>query len=260
MKMNMKRKAVVLGAWLVVLFWAGDAVAFYNPSTGRWLSRDPIEEDGGYNVYAFTANNPISSFDLLGRLTSRVEVVMGSWIGMYHNAGTWSQPSWAGSGVAYAQGSTAYSRVDLDNRPSLWDPWYDSIYCNTVDWVHPDNPELTTGNAGSIWAFIRDECGGRFSISGLFSVTVGGWGRAPNYATANFYTHTIPSKTLLHLDATPQLPNVSAWLLFAETVDIPPNQWVMVAKYDLTLRFNSPGLSHGFGEGLLDIYDISKVK
>jgi len=38
----------------------------YNPSTGRRLSRDPIDEDGGRNLYAFCLNEPLSRFDSLG--------------------------------------------------------------------------------------------------------------------------------------------------------------------------------------------------
>jgi hypothetical protein len=40
--------------------------AFYNPDTGRWLSRDPIEERGGKNIYEFVANSPIGFYDKLG--------------------------------------------------------------------------------------------------------------------------------------------------------------------------------------------------
>jgi hypothetical protein len=39
---------------------------FYDPETGRWPSRDPIEEDGGINLYGYIENNPIGSFDYLG--------------------------------------------------------------------------------------------------------------------------------------------------------------------------------------------------
>jgi RHS repeat-associated protein len=39
---------------------------YYNPSTGRWPNRDPIEEKGGRNLYGFLANNPISQVDPLG--------------------------------------------------------------------------------------------------------------------------------------------------------------------------------------------------
>ena len=40
---------------------------FYDPLTGRWPSRDPIEEKGGMNLYGFVGNDGIDRFDLLGR-------------------------------------------------------------------------------------------------------------------------------------------------------------------------------------------------
>ena len=39
---------------------------FYDPLTGRWPSRDPIEENGGLNHYGFLGNDSINSVDLLG--------------------------------------------------------------------------------------------------------------------------------------------------------------------------------------------------
>lgn len=39
---------------------------FYCPAFGRWLSRDPIEEGGGMNIYEFVNNAPLSRFDMLG--------------------------------------------------------------------------------------------------------------------------------------------------------------------------------------------------
>jgi RHS repeat-associated protein len=39
---------------------------YYNPSTGRWLSRDPLEEQGGDNLYSAMYNDPVDCFDLLG--------------------------------------------------------------------------------------------------------------------------------------------------------------------------------------------------
>ncbi len=38
----------------------------YAPETGRWLNRDPIEEEGGVNVYGFNFNNPIRFLDAGG--------------------------------------------------------------------------------------------------------------------------------------------------------------------------------------------------
>ena len=38
----------------------------YDPDLGRWLSRDPIGEDGGLNLYAYVGNNPLNRVDFLG--------------------------------------------------------------------------------------------------------------------------------------------------------------------------------------------------
>jgi RHS repeat-associated protein len=40
---------------------------YYDPNTGRWPSRDPIQERGGVNLYGFVYNVPISWVDVLGR-------------------------------------------------------------------------------------------------------------------------------------------------------------------------------------------------
>ena len=38
----------------------------YDPPTGRWPSRDPIDGMGGLNIYAFVANDGLNEFDGLG--------------------------------------------------------------------------------------------------------------------------------------------------------------------------------------------------
>jgi RHS repeat-associated protein len=39
---------------------------YYDPGTGRWPSRDPVEEFGGINLYAMVINNPVNYWDNLG--------------------------------------------------------------------------------------------------------------------------------------------------------------------------------------------------
>ena len=39
---------------------------FYEPNLQRWLNRDPIGENGGVNLHAFVANEPVSRHDALG--------------------------------------------------------------------------------------------------------------------------------------------------------------------------------------------------
>jgi RHS repeat-associated protein len=39
---------------------------YYSPETGRWPNRDPIEEEGGLNLYGFVRNNPVLFQDPFG--------------------------------------------------------------------------------------------------------------------------------------------------------------------------------------------------
>ena len=39
---------------------------YYNPELGRWISRDPIEQQGGENLYINSRNNLIINYDKLG--------------------------------------------------------------------------------------------------------------------------------------------------------------------------------------------------
>jgi RHS repeat-associated protein len=47
---------------------------FYDPIWGRWLNRDPIEEEGGLNLYGFVDNDPVNGIDFIG------EKRVGKWI------------------------------------------------------------------------------------------------------------------------------------------------------------------------------------
>ncbi|MEI7929395.1 MAG: RHS repeat-associated core domain-containing protein, partial [Verrucomicrobiales bacterium] len=38
----------------------------YDPRFGRWLSRDPLGEAGGFNLYAYCGNDPVNRHDPLG--------------------------------------------------------------------------------------------------------------------------------------------------------------------------------------------------
>ena len=57
------------GSSLALLFFLSAtelASAFYDPSLGRWVNRDPIQEKGGLNLYRFTRNNPVIWIDRWG--------------------------------------------------------------------------------------------------------------------------------------------------------------------------------------------------
>jgi len=65
-KEQMKTKPIQMLIGLLLVSLGQQAQAFYNPSTGRWLSRDPIGEEGGVNLYEFGPNSPITGVDTLG--------------------------------------------------------------------------------------------------------------------------------------------------------------------------------------------------
>jgi RHS repeat-associated protein len=56
---NTRRLDVVSGYYLY-------KYRHYDPQLGRWPSRDPIEENGGANLYAFVGNNGVNRSDKLG--------------------------------------------------------------------------------------------------------------------------------------------------------------------------------------------------
>ena len=39
---------------------------FYSPAVGRWMTRDPLKEIGGMNLYEFTLSNPVNFIDPMG--------------------------------------------------------------------------------------------------------------------------------------------------------------------------------------------------
>jgi uncharacterized protein RhaS with RHS repeats len=60
---NSPALALALTAWILL---PETGQSFYNPSTGRWISRDPVEEEGGKNLYGFVNNAPGDASDWLG--------------------------------------------------------------------------------------------------------------------------------------------------------------------------------------------------
>jgi hypothetical protein len=41
---------------------------YYNPSTGRWLNRDPLAEHDGPSLYCFVKNTPVANYDRDGQV------------------------------------------------------------------------------------------------------------------------------------------------------------------------------------------------
>ena len=63
-----KRTLAAPLALFILLTTAHLASAFYDPSLGRWINRDPIGEKGGKNLHVFVGNAPVNNVDALGRI------------------------------------------------------------------------------------------------------------------------------------------------------------------------------------------------
>jgi len=46
--------------------WLNYGYRYYLPALGRWSCKDPIEESGGFNLYAFVTNDGVNAVDYLG--------------------------------------------------------------------------------------------------------------------------------------------------------------------------------------------------
>ena len=51
---------------------------WYAPHLGRWMSRDPLGEAGGLNLYAYVANNPVNWVEPWGLLPAATNSIDGA--------------------------------------------------------------------------------------------------------------------------------------------------------------------------------------
>ncbi len=96
----------------------------YSPKQGRFINRDPIEEAGGVNLYAFTENDPVNQTDILG---------LSDWRGGIYSPfeiHDWYEPL---LGLVYY-----YERYDYYERYEYYDDWYD--YYRSYDYYESGGP------------------------------------------------------------------------------------------------------------------------
>ncbi len=77
---------------------------YYDPKTGRWLSRDPAEELGGLHLYGFVGNNGVNKWDFLG---------------MWGSDGTGGDDPWSGFGGGESSWVSALTGRDSSN--TFWE-------------------------------------------------------------------------------------------------------------------------------------------
>ncbi len=90
---------------------------YYSPKLGRWIKRDPIEEEGGVNLYGMIENNMINNIDENGLKVEEVHI-----------------------------GNTYYFHVYSNVR--FYDFWSSSEYLGTVTFEYKPNSVVQDNEAG----------------------------------------------------------------------------------------------------------------
>jgi RHS repeat-associated protein len=135
----------------------------YSPELGRWISRDPIGDTGGMNLYRFAVNNPVSRLDSLGLfLWSRKPACKKTTL-MYR--GDWTK--YAGIILGKPSSGTLDYKLNLSVAVTLnayeravWTREFRNVYkcligCNCVYVAGTDGLEYTTteSSPGDLYQF-----------------------------------------------------------------------------------------------------------
>jgi RHS repeat-associated protein len=79
----------------------------YSSSLGRWISRDPLNEDGGLNLYAYVSNDPIDLYDPEGLIPIQP---YGNWGGPGWSSGINLGPRGELGGFPYLPGQPGFKQ------------------------------------------------------------------------------------------------------------------------------------------------------
>ena len=213
---------------------------YYNASTGRWPSKDPIGEQGGLNLYSFVDNNSINNSDVLGEILFEFVVITnnGGAHGRGNMSGQWGSPG------SFFTGSSSIQLTSASTTVTGKGPVRGHC-CNTVI----SDKEASNGNAGSIIAYMEDAPKGTYTVtliaSGNASVTSipAHQPAASVGATETFYDEPNNKVQLTGTVAYPSGP--FTWAnskTFTVTVVIPKNNArVQIALYNLSMQLNQCG-------------------
>lgn len=243
----------------------------YDPSTGRWLAKDPAGEmDGGLNLYAYTQNNALDFIDLLGLQQARFENVVGD--GKWTSSGKWSAPDGYGSGSSSTDGKTQSSTT-----VSIWNAgapksWLNT--CNTVSYKNYyedlEGKPRDVGNAGSIFIWFQAEPG-TYVICIDWKMTVSATG-PEGRSTATLWDDAAGNKPVKSLFANSRPPkpgkpapshgpSESASGTYTVTVTVTSNSEVRLMRYVPAINYPVKGKTKdniGNAEAELRVKSIKK--
>ena len=147
---------------------------YYNPSTSRFISEDPIGFRGGTNIYAYTNGNPISYRDPLGLTTLQIGLTINLQIGFINLNGTYglvvdsngNVGKYVVGGVGGGAGAEAFGGINLAVSSG------DCIQDIGGPFVN-ESANFGAGVAGGADVFTGQGSRGQSVVGGGFSVGIG---------------------------------------------------------------------------------------
>ncbi|MGA2160405.1 MAG: RHS repeat-associated core domain-containing protein [Verrucomicrobiota bacterium] len=168
----------------------------YTPSTGTWLNRDPLEEEGSINLYNFIENMPTISIDGDGRVNSFSvkfsggrATTCGGWSNSWTYTGNFDNSYWLVQEITIIQNYTDCSGKRFKDK----DNWFEAIQVTTGPFSADDTDIIggipnSTGLGESVTGVIK-----LVLSSGKYGKDVASWGHQVPAAGPMNSTYTKPS-------------------------------------------------------------------
>ncbi|MGB7925160.1 MAG: RHS repeat-associated core domain-containing protein, partial [Pyrinomonadaceae bacterium] len=121
---------------------------YYQPQTGRWLSRDPLGEEGGANMYGFVSNDPVSQIDPFGLYEEDVHYYLTYFLARQAGCFSPKEATWVAEGnqgadehkaYAPAQGIWHHHSIRLDQIGARQRRRHEKFHALTKPENHPGN-------------------------------------------------------------------------------------------------------------------------
>jgi len=132
----------------------------------RWISRDPLGEQGGINLYGYVGNNPISGIDLLG---------LFSGLNLSGNLDVYAIPT---DYFSYQVGGAHGDNQSINGFSTLYGNYTQSLTANDVAQIITSDPNYIPKTPVSL--FSCDTGNGSNSLAQQLAIILGALVTAPN--------------------------------------------------------------------------------
>ena len=164
---------------------------WYDAETGRWISKDPILLDGGWNVYAFCDNDPVNRTDPSGLARVVIEDVSGGRNVLYNP----SLAEYVKAITDYDQGSISRMTIYGHGAAVPWSEHASLIRFNKTDSISLDlDDRVVFDNGSSFSDVVRSKMArnGTIYLAGCLTACDGFWFWQSDNNISRFLSEELP--------------------------------------------------------------------